>query len=119
MNSREPVFFDPAPVTPGNAYIFLVQAAPLVATLEYSYLLTVPTITVGAVTAEISFNRKWFPKGLIATFPVPVYDSGTPSADINFGLLPIEIFKDRSQPPVLNVTVAYEDALVQPLGFGI
>ena len=119
FSDRAPVRFPAVPLVPGNGYIFIFQTVPFTQVVDFGYFQVLPYITVQGVDTELSFNVKWFPRGTRFATVVPVPFANTQTLNLSLALRPIEIFRGRSIPPAVTVRLAYEDALLQPVAFGL
>jgi len=103
----------------GFGYIFILETVPVGQSVEFAYFVPCPFVVLGGLGYEIGCRFKWYPKGVRYTVIVPVYEAGSALLDVVMGLIPIEIFPGRADPPVVQVACSYEDTLAQPIAFGL
>ena len=111
--------FSAIPLQSGFGYIFILETVPVGQEVEFAYFIPCPFVVLGGLANEIGCRFKWYPKGARYTVVVPIYDTGGGIFDVSMGIIPIEIFKGRANPSTVQVSCSYEDALAQPLGFGL
>ena len=111
--------FPTVSLTGGVGYIHLLDLQPTTQVPNFVYYVVAPFILFGGSVFEIQEPFKWYPRGVGISFVVPVYDIGGASLDIGISVIPIQIFPGRASPQKVNIRLRYENALTQPISFGL
>lgn len=119
FNDPSPQPFPSVNLASGTGYVFYLEAVPVSQRIEYGYLIPCPTLVVGGLIIELACRYKWYPKGIRYGFVVPIFEAGGFNLDVVVALIPVQVFKGRAKPQNFSATLIYENALTQPIAFGL
>ena len=112
LDNREPVRFSSVGLNQDKGYLFMLSLRPIESRLDNTYFTVVAVFQTGIGQVETNLEAKFYPKGRLLMFSVPV-----PSAELfNNAQCFIEIepknrFRGPQDSGVIRVRLLFEDAV--------
>jgi hypothetical protein len=114
MQSRTIQKFPLVNLKKNKGFLFVLDTTPLNLTVDYGYLLIIPTQTLDGLAYERPKHVKWFPKGSRFAFKYSTLENFGDPVPTQIGLYPVELFSGRATPATFTANLYWENGEEEP-----